>query len=132
MQKNPMFKLEYSYLSLPGKFYQLENLASFSKPEMVLLNDTLLEELNIPVKNQRSVPPPTGLNYNPASPLATRVVILRSAATKDPSAYRSHVSSHATPPHPLATRVVILRSAATKDHPAYSKTGSKRPVPMWA
>jgi serine/tyrosine/threonine adenylyltransferase len=47
-----MFKLEYSYLSLPGKFYQLENPALFSKPEMVLLNDTLLEDLNFPIKNQ--------------------------------------------------------------------------------
>jgi serine/tyrosine/threonine adenylyltransferase len=50
-----MFKLEYSCLSLPGKFYQLENPASFSKPEMVLLNDTLLEELNFPFKNQEDI-----------------------------------------------------------------------------
>jgi len=50
-----MFKLEYSYLSLPAKFYQLEKPASFSKPEMVLLNDTLLEELNFPLKNQEDI-----------------------------------------------------------------------------
>jgi uncharacterized protein YdiU (UPF0061 family) len=55
MQKKPMIKLEYSYLSLPAKFYKLENPASFSKPEMVLLNDTLLEELHIPTKNQEDL-----------------------------------------------------------------------------
>ncbi len=50
-----MFKLEYSYLSLPSKFYHLEIPASFSKPEMLLLNDTLVEELNIPLKNQEDI-----------------------------------------------------------------------------
>lgn len=55
MQKKPMFKLEYSYLSLPSKFYHLETPASISKPEMLLLNDTLVEELNIPLKNQEDI-----------------------------------------------------------------------------
>lgn len=55
MQKNEMFKLEYSYLSLPETFYHLEKLASFSKPELLLLNDSLLDELNIPIKNQEDV-----------------------------------------------------------------------------
>ncbi|MFZ4739615.1 MAG: protein adenylyltransferase SelO [Bacteroidales bacterium] len=50
-----MFKLEYSYLSLPSKFYHLETPASISKPEMLLLNDTLVEELNIPLKNQEDI-----------------------------------------------------------------------------
>mgnify|MGYP005852597757 CR=1 FL=1 len=55
MQKNQLFKLEYSYLSLPDTFYQLEKPASFNKLEMVLLNEKLLEELNIPLKNQEDI-----------------------------------------------------------------------------
>ena len=55
MQKKPLIKLEYSYLSLPPKFYQLENPASFSKPEMVMLNVTLLEELQIQERNQEDL-----------------------------------------------------------------------------
>ena len=54
-QKRPMLNLEYSYLSLPGKFYQLVKPASFSKPETVLLNEALLEELNIPFTNQQDL-----------------------------------------------------------------------------
>lgn len=50
-----MLNLEYSYLSLPGKFYQLVKPASFSKPETVLLNEALLEELNIPLTNQQDL-----------------------------------------------------------------------------
>ena len=55
MQKKPMLKLEYSYLSLPGRFYQLQKPALLSKPEIVLLNGPLLEELNIPVMNQEEM-----------------------------------------------------------------------------
>jgi serine/tyrosine/threonine adenylyltransferase len=55
MQKKPMFKLEYSYLSLPSKFYQLENPAAFRKIETVLLNEPLLKELGIPFVNQDDV-----------------------------------------------------------------------------
>ena len=54
-QKRPMLNLEYSYLSLPGKFYQLVKPASFSKPETVLLNEALLEELTIPLTNQQDL-----------------------------------------------------------------------------
>ncbi len=50
-----MFNLEYSYLSLPGKFYQLVKPASFSKPETVLLNGALLEELAIPLTHQKDL-----------------------------------------------------------------------------
>lgn len=55
MLKKPMIKLEYSYLSLPSKFYQLEKPASFIKPELVLLNDSLMRELHIPVQNQEDL-----------------------------------------------------------------------------
>src|SRR5665647_3830611 len=54
-QKRPMLNFEYSYLSLPGKFYQLVKPASFSKPETALLNEALLEELNIPFTNQQDL-----------------------------------------------------------------------------
>ena len=50
-----MLKLEYSYLSLPSKFYQLVKPAALSKPETVLLNKALLEELNIPAINQEDI-----------------------------------------------------------------------------
>jgi len=50
-----MLNLEYSYLSLPGKFYQLVKPASFSKPETVLLNEALLEELTIPMTHQQDL-----------------------------------------------------------------------------
>jgi uncharacterized protein YdiU (UPF0061 family) len=55
MQKRAMLNLEYSYLSLPGKFYQLVKPASFSQPETVLLNEALLEELAIPFTNQQDL-----------------------------------------------------------------------------
>ena len=50
-----MLNLEYSYLSLPGKFYQLVKPASFSKPETMLLNEALLEELTIPLTHQQDL-----------------------------------------------------------------------------
>jgi uncharacterized protein YdiU (UPF0061 family) len=48
-------KFEYSYLSLPATFYQLEKLAVFSKTEIVLLNNNLMEALNIPITNEADV-----------------------------------------------------------------------------
>lgn len=50
-----MLNLEYSYLSLPGKFYQLVKPAAFSKPETVLLNEALLEELAVPPAHQHEL-----------------------------------------------------------------------------
>ncbi len=50
-----MLNLEYSYLSLPGKFYQLVKPASFRQPETVLLNEALLEELAIPPANHQEL-----------------------------------------------------------------------------
>jgi uncharacterized protein YdiU (UPF0061 family) len=42
-----MIDLEYSYLSLPNTFYQKVRPSSFSKPALLLLNQTLLDELQI-------------------------------------------------------------------------------------
>ena len=50
-----MLNLEYSYLSLPGKFYQLVKPASFSQPQTVLLNEALLEELTIPLTHHQDL-----------------------------------------------------------------------------
>lgn len=47
-----MFNLEYSYLSLPSTFYQLVKPASFRQLETVLINESLCQELNIPLANQ--------------------------------------------------------------------------------
>lgn len=55
MQKNQMLNLEYSYLSLPDKFYHLVKPTSFSKPETVLLNEALLKEMNISFANQGDI-----------------------------------------------------------------------------
>ena len=55
MQKRSMFNLDYSYLSLPNKFYQLVNPALFSKPQTVLLNEVLLKELTIPFTNKEDL-----------------------------------------------------------------------------
>ncbi len=46
-----MIDLEYSYLTLPTTFYQKVKPSSFSKPELLLLNQALLDELNIPQVN---------------------------------------------------------------------------------
>lgn len=46
-----MFDLEYSYLSLPETFYQKVRPASFSKPELFLLNQPLLAQLHIKPAN---------------------------------------------------------------------------------
>lgn len=50
-----MLNLEYSYLSLPSNFYQLVKPASFSKPEIILLNEALLKEFNIPFGNKDDI-----------------------------------------------------------------------------
>lgn len=46
-----MIDLEYSYLTLPTTFYQKVKPSSFSNPELLLLNQSLLNELNIPQVN---------------------------------------------------------------------------------
>ncbi len=46
-----MIDLEYSYLSLPTAFYQKVKPSSFNNPELLLLNQSLLDELNIPFIN---------------------------------------------------------------------------------
>lgn len=46
-----MINLEYSYLSLPTAFYQKVKPSSFNNPELLLLNQSLLDELNISLEN---------------------------------------------------------------------------------
>lgn len=53
-----MIDLEYSYLSLPTTFYQKVKPSSFSKPELLLLNQSLLDELQI-----KPVNPPAFLSF---------------------------------------------------------------------
>ena len=52
MPINHPFDFEYSYLSLPDKFYSLVKPGLFPSPEIFLLNDTLCDELNLP-KDQK-------------------------------------------------------------------------------
>lgn len=47
MQKNIPFNFEYSYLSLPDKFHSLERPALFAKPEILLFNKQLSNQLNL-------------------------------------------------------------------------------------
>jgi uncharacterized protein YdiU (UPF0061 family) len=55
MPKKQMLKLEYSYLSLPDKFYQLVKPTPFVKPELVLINNELQNQLNISIKKPEDV-----------------------------------------------------------------------------
>lgn len=47
MNNNSLFNFDNSYLSLPDKFYSIVNPTPVAKPEMVLLNDDLLQQLQI-------------------------------------------------------------------------------------
>src|SRR5690554_5450512 len=48
---NKLFNLEFSYLTLPEKFYSLVHPSPAGSSEMVLLNTALLKALNIPSDN---------------------------------------------------------------------------------
>lgn len=50
-----MFNLDYSYCTLPSKFYQLVKPSAFIKPELVFVNDGLLSELHISSKNHEEI-----------------------------------------------------------------------------
>ncbi len=50
-----MIKLEYSYLSLPEKFYELIRPSQFKNPEVIIFNEALLEELNIKFENRKAL-----------------------------------------------------------------------------
>ncbi len=52
--KNP-FKFEFSYLSLPEKFYSLEKPSAISKPEVFLFNQKLSDELNLSSSNPQDL-----------------------------------------------------------------------------
>ncbi|TAG58681.1 MAG: YdiU family protein [Cytophagales bacterium] len=47
--------LDYSYCTLPSKFYQLVKPTAFIKPELVFVNDGLLSELHISPKNHQEI-----------------------------------------------------------------------------
>ena len=55
MQKNAMFNFENSYLSLPNKFYSVVKPTFTGKPEMVLLNNRLCDELDISSHNSDDI-----------------------------------------------------------------------------
>ncbi len=61
--KNP-FNFEYSYLSLPGKFYSLVKPDTLAVPEIFLLNEKLCDKLNISKKQLEGYIPAMG-NENP-------------------------------------------------------------------
>jgi hypothetical protein len=46
MQKNSLFNFDYSYLSLPDKFYSFVKPQVFPKPEVFLFNQLLGDSLN--------------------------------------------------------------------------------------
>ncbi len=52
MINNNIFNFDNSYLSLPDKFYSIVNPTPVAKPEMVLLNDNLLKQLQIASANK--------------------------------------------------------------------------------
>ncbi|ASB49146.1 protein adenylyltransferase SelO [Alkalitalea saponilacus] len=55
MRNKTDFNLEYSYLSLPNKFYSLVKPMPVAKPELFLLNHELCNELNISTKDPESI-----------------------------------------------------------------------------
>ena len=52
MQKNKMFNFDYSYLSLPNRFYSITKTNLFPKPEVILLNKKLCNKLNLFIHNK--------------------------------------------------------------------------------
>ena len=55
MQKNKIFNFNYSYLTLPKKFYSLTNVSKFSKPNVFQINDKLLNTLKVPLNNKENL-----------------------------------------------------------------------------
>ena len=55
MQKNKIFNFNYSYLTLPKKFYSLTNVSKFSKPKVFQINDKLLNTLKVPLNNKENL-----------------------------------------------------------------------------
>ncbi len=50
-----MFNFDYSYLSLPNKFYSLTKPNLFTKPEIFLFNNQLAKELNISYREEELI-----------------------------------------------------------------------------
>jgi len=55
MQKNNPFHFEYSYVSLPDTFYSFVKPELFPKLELVLLNKTLCNQLDVVVENEEDL-----------------------------------------------------------------------------
>jgi serine/tyrosine/threonine adenylyltransferase len=55
MQTDNPFRFEYSYLSLPDKFYSLVKPALFSKPEFFLLNREFCHQLNVSTESREAL-----------------------------------------------------------------------------
>ncbi|MBF24934.1 MAG: hypothetical protein CMP49_00215 [Flavobacteriales bacterium] len=55
MQKNKMFKFEYSYLSLPKKLYSLSKKEKFPKIHITLLNKDLCTKLDLTSNNKKDM-----------------------------------------------------------------------------
>jgi uncharacterized protein YdiU (UPF0061 family) len=49
MKQNQNIVLEYSYLKLPKIFYEYETIEKFSNPEVIILNQKLIESLSFPI-----------------------------------------------------------------------------------
>ena len=55
MKKNQLFNFEYSYFSLPDKFYSLVKPGLFPKPEIFLLNKELCHQLNLSIESKEDL-----------------------------------------------------------------------------
>lgn len=55
MQTDNPFRFEYSYLSLPDKFYSLVKPALFTKPEFFLLNREFCHQLNVSTEHRETL-----------------------------------------------------------------------------
>lgn len=55
MQKNSFFNFDYSYLSLPDKFYSFVKPQKFPKPELFLFNQTLADALNLNIESKEDL-----------------------------------------------------------------------------
>lgn len=55
MQPKTPFNFDYSYLSLPDKFYSAAKPALFAQPEIILLNNALCNQLNVSTESHEDL-----------------------------------------------------------------------------
>jgi serine/tyrosine/threonine adenylyltransferase len=96
-----MFQFDTSYFNLPEKFYSKQNPEKGSNPEIILFNETLFEELNIPkLKDEQILSILSGNEIQPGS-------------TPFAQAYAGHQFGHFTM---LGDgRAIVLGEHLTKD-----------------